>query len=479
MPTTTASLERVSVSFGATLALRDVSIDLHAGEIHALLGENGAGKSTALRVFSGETRPSAGRATLPPAAQRAWAPQEIALPLDLTAAEWISLGREPRTRLGLLDRGTMARRASEAMAAIGAAIDPQSLLGNLPAVQRKQVQLARALAGTPSLLLIDEPTAVLGVGEARDLHRALRSACVRGSAIAFVSHHLPEILTYADRVTILRDGVVTASLPLSNIARSAANSPALPTESDLVALMVGRPLSALSDARAERGQRVFSCRSLAAAHVRGIDLELFAGEVVGMAGLVGAGRSEILEAIAGRRRLADGTMEFLAGPPGFLPEDRHTKGCIPTFGVRENLFLPAPSPWLRTAMERSRTSEWIERLRIRTPDSDTPIPHLSGGNQQKVLLARALASGCRLLLLDEPTAGVDARVKDEIHAQLRQFARSGGAVLMASSDLTELRRVCDRIVALRAGSLAGSFEVADTSEQALAAAIFGSESEAA
>lgn len=454
-----ASVRGATVRFGGTVALDRLDLDFESGTIHALVGENGAGKSTLVRVLAGAIEPSDGVVTAPSGDAIAWAPQETFLPSELSVADWIFLGRELRSRVRLLRRNEMERQARDALAAVHSAVRPDTMLGALSPAERKQVQLARALFGAPSLLLVDEPTAVLGAAEAEALFDVLRAVRDRGACVVYVSHHLPEVLGLADWVSVLRDGCLVTTTP----ARTTS-------EASLVGHMVGRELTSHQWHRNVKDEIVLSCRNLSVAHLRAIDLDVRAGEVVGVAGLVGAGRTELLDAFVGLRTARQGTFQVV-DPPVLLPEDRANKGLIGTFSVRGNLLTPAPTGWLQRRREDAMTREWIDRLRIRARGPEDGIAALSGGNQQKVLLARALRQAGRLLLLDEPTAGVDIGAKSEIHDIIRDFAAQGGGVLMASSDLPELLAVCDRIVALRGGRVIRTFDRDEFSEQSVADAI--------
>ena len=449
------------VRYAATTALDGVDLTLYAGEVHAVVGENGAGKSTLLRVLADAVRPAKGTLQRRGGTRLDWVPQETVLPADLTAAAWIFLGREIRGAFGTLQERAMQRDAATALQAVGCNATPTARLGTLAVTQRKQVQLARALHAAPDVLLLDEPTAVLGDAETAALFVQIRALRQRGTGVLYVSHRLDEVLAIADRVTVLRDGqrVSTDTVDAVDVAA-------------LVRRMVGRDVQRHWNAERSPGDVLLRLDDVATAHVRGLSLSVRRGEVMGLAGLVGAGRSEILEAIAGLRPVHGGRVDC-AAPPVFVPEDRGSKGLVSTLRLRENLFLPADGWLLRHARERRDARAWIERLGIRASGTEAAIDALSGGNQQKLLLARALRHAPQLLLLDEPTASVDVGAKAEIHDLIAQLAARGTAVLLASSDLPELLGLCDRIVALRGGATVGTLAVADASEQRLAALITG------
>jgi len=355
----------------------------------------------------------------------------------------------------------MREQSAVALQRVGCSAGPRARLGELSASQRKQVQLARALRRAPQVLLLDEPTAVLGAAEAAQLFAVLRGLVTEGTAVVYVSHRLDEVLALADRVTVLRDGRRVCTDVIGAVDAHA-----------LIQRMVGREIR-----RAERGARpaatpALCAQGLAVGHVRDLSFTLRAGEIVGLAGLVGSGRSAVLECLAGQRRRRGGAITADA-VPRLVPADRARKGLVAALTLRENLFLPAPGWRLRAAHERRESAAWIARLGIRASGSDAAVGSLSGGNQQKLLLARALRHAPRILLLDEPTAGVDVAAKAEIHALVRELAAGGAAVLLASSDLPELLELCDRIIALYRGAAAGELSAEQASEPRLAALIAG------
>ncbi len=451
----------VSVHYHATVALDGVDLDLRPGEVHAVVGENGAGKSTLMRAMAGAVPLTRGTVSVRAGAQLAWVPQETELPPELAVEEWLFLGNELSGRLGWLRVNDMRYAAGEALAAVGCGAPPQARIRGLPVTQRKQIQLARALRVRPDVLLLDEPTAVLGHSETAALFALIRQLTRRGAGVLYVSHRLEEVLAIADRVTVLRDGRHVSTDPVSAV------DPAL-----LVQRMVGRAIPARAHTAAVVGDVMLHANDVSVDHVRGFSLTLHGGEIVGLAGLVGAGRSEVLEAIAGFRPLRAGHMRCAAAPV-LVPEDRGSKGLIRALGVRKNLCLPATGWVVHPQRERREAAEWIARLRIRADGCEAPVDSLSGGNQQKLLLARALRRQPQLLLLDEPTAGVDVAVKAEIHGCIRALARTGAAVLLSSSDLPELLSLCDRIVALHDGETMAVLTAAEAEEQRVAALITG------
>jgi ABC-type sugar transport system ATPase subunit len=463
MDPTLLSATGLSVRYGATVALDGVDLDLRRGEIHAIVGENGAGKSTLLRVLAGAEASHGGRLALVPGARIAWVLQEAVLPGDLDATAWIFLGCELRGRFGGLRSRAMATAAAAALRTVGCHAPATARLADLTASQRKQVQLARALRAPLDLLLLDEPTAVLGAVDAARLLDLARQLAHGGACIVYVSHRLEEVIAVADRITVLRDG-----------RRIATHAGDAVDARELVRGMVGREVAAL-DRRADEshpGDEILRVNDLGVGHVHGVTLTVHAGEIVGLAGLVGSGRSAILEGLAGLRPLRSGTMHHL-DTPILVPEDRLRKGLVPTLSLRENLFLPADGWRLRPGNERRRGAEWIARLGIRSSGSEAAVDSLSGGNQQKLLLARALRRRSRLMLLDEPTAGVDVAVKAEIHAAIRGLASAGSGVLLASSDLPELLALCHRIVVLHRGRCVDIIGGVEASEERIAGLMTG------
>lgn len=461
MNTVVARVDSLVVRHGATTALAGVTLDFVAGEVHAIVGENGAGKSTLLQVLSGARQPDEGQVDLTAGARVAWVPQEPELPPDLTVAEAIFLGAELCNAGGWLRRQAMADRTAGLLAQIGASLSPQQMVGSLAAPQRKHVQIAHALRLEPEVLLLDEPTAVLGAQESERLFGILEQRRAAGQATVYVSHRLQEVVRIADRVTVLRDGTHVSTDPASAV-----------TVDDLINRMVGRVVSTRRHSTQSPGADVLRLSGMSAGLARDVSLHVREGEIVGLAGLVGAGRSDVLEAIAGLRPVSNG--DVAGGDAAvLLPEDRNRNGVVVPFSLRENMFLPAPAFRLDQAGERSEGAEWIERLRIRSESVEAPITSLSGGNQQKVLLARALRHNPRLLLLDEPTAGIDVGAKAEIHGEIARLAAAGMAIVLASSELSELLHLCDRIVAMYAGRVVGELEAHEATEERLAALITG------
>ena len=466
--------------FGAQAALEGVSLQIAAGEVHALAGENGAGKSTLMAILSGALAPDEGtllwegrEVTLPDvrAAQDLGVSivhQEPQLVSSLSVAENVGLGRLPHRAgpLRLVDAGAMRAAARAALDVLGVAVPLDVPVGAIGVAQRQLVAIARALHFGARLIILDEPTSSLSLAEVEALLTSLRALRERGTALVYISHRLEELRAIADRVTVLRDGHVVTTAPMAAMSQEA-----------LIAAMSGRELAAdlqagPPPAGPEPRLRVRDLTQAGRLHP--FTLEVREGEVVGLAGLMGSGRSRALRTIFGADRRDAGTVEVrtadgwravhdvagaIAAGMGLVPEDRRALGLVFTATIGDNIALRTPPEglrWglLRRGVLRAVAEAAFSTLRIKAPGIDTPVRTLSGGNQQKVVLGRWLRD-TRVLLLDEPTRGVDVSAKAEIHRDLRELARSGMALLVASSEIPELLALCDRIAVLREGRLVG------------------------
>jgi ABC-type sugar transport system ATPase subunit len=465
--------------FPGVLALSGVSFDVAAGSCHALCGENGAGKSTLGRILAGIHAPDAGTLYLHGTRVRFGSPrdalaagvgmvhQELAFCEQLSVAENLCLGAIPARR-GVVLRAAMARRAEAILAEIGTTLDVGRPIGELTIAQRQLVQIAGAVAGGARVLVFDEPTSSLGQVEAERLYDLVGRLTRRGVTCIYVSHRMAEVFRLCDRVTVLRDGRHVATIPVTDT-----------TPGDLAQLMIGRPLAEYFPPHDEAppGEELLKVEGLCGAgKFEDISLSVRAGEVVGLAGLVGAGRSELAHALFGVERAERGSVYVrgrevrITSPQGairlgigLVPEDRKRHGIVPSESVRHNISLPILGrlsrwTWLRLPAERRLARAFCDRLRVRARDLDTAVAGLSGGNQQKVVLARWLAARSRILILDEPTRGVDVGAKAEIHALIGRLAAEGNAVLLISSELPELLGLSTRIVVLRAGRIVGELE---------------------
>lgn len=497
-PAADTVLEARSVSkrFPGVVALDDVTFSLRAGETHALVGENGAGKSTLIKVLTGVYRPDEGelrmtgqqvRFARPFEAQQAGIStiyQEVNLVPLMSVARNIFLGREPKNRLGLIDFGRMHREATDLLDGFGVRVDPRRPLHTLGIGTQQMVALARAVSVNARVVVMDEPTSSLEPREVETLFRVIENLRSQGIAVLYVSHRMDELYRICDRVTVLRDGRHIHTGDLADLDRM-----------QLVSMMLGRDLAEVR----RNGTTGFAAEGHDAARtpvltanglsrdrqLHDISLSLYAGEVLGLGGLLGSGRSETAKALAGALSLDAGELTVggrrlrrltsagaIRAGISLLPEDRKAEGIVPGLSVRENIVLAA-MPRLSRAGVVSRTKQdrivdiFMKRLRIKAASPEQKVGELSGGNQQKVLLARWLCLEPKVLLLDEPTRGIDVGAKAEVQSLIDDLAGEGLAVLLISSDIEELIEGADRIVVLRGGSVAGELTGDDVGESQL------------
>ncbi|HST43355.1 MAG TPA: sugar ABC transporter ATP-binding protein [Conexibacter sp.] len=485
----------VRKSFGATQALKGVDFELRAGEVHALLGPNGAGKSTLVKVIAGALRPDAGRLLLggeelgrigPAAAHAAGIEtmlQQTALIPDLSVAENVALGR--RGGRGFVDWRAQRRDGAAALAALGLDLRLEQPVGELSIADQRAVELARALSRRCRVLILDEPTATLGAREARVLLEQVRRTAAEGVGVVYVSHHLDEVLEVADRATVVRDGRVVEVMELRRDGVQAR---------DLVRAMIGRevevaqpPALAGGGAVALEAQAVTVGRRLLE-----VSLTLRRGEIVGLFGAVGAGQSTLARVLSGQTRPSAGSVAVdgrplrVRTPRGALrrgvalvPEDRLRSGLVPAFDIAENIQLSARALG-RGVLARRRLPEarrWVADLGIHPSDPTVAVSALSGGNQQKVVFAKTVASGGRVLVLEEPTAGVDVGAKQEIRALVGRLAGNGAAVAIVSTEPEEVLAMCHRIVVLRKGSVVAELPREAATRQKLTELATGAEAE--
>jgi len=471
--------DHITRNFPGVTALRDVSFEVRSGECHALLGENGAGKSTLGKILAGMYRPDGGRVLIdghevrfssPRDAARAGVAivhQELVFCPNLSVAENLCLHDLPQRGV-FVDRQRLKSRAEALLGQIGLEVDVDRPLSSLSIAQEQLVQIAAAVGLGAKILVFDEPTSSLGQSEVARLFQLIRQLQQAGTTIVYVSHRLEEIFELCQTVTVLRDGAHVATRPIGELQHD-----------DLVQMMVGRPVEVEPRSLPSHspGAVRLSCAGLSSpGRLSKIKLELRAGEVVGLAGLVGAGRTEVLEALYGLdesangETLIEGKRVRIRSPDEaqrlgmiLIPEDRKRQGLVLEMNVRENLTLSVLDTfrhWLGIADRRAETEvadRFRRELSIRAPSSETPVASLSGGNQQKVVFARGLAADCRILLIDEPTRGVDVGAKREIHDLIRKMASQGAAVLVVSSDLPELLALSHRVVVLRLGAVVAEF----------------------
>jgi galactofuranose transport system ATP-binding protein len=492
----------VSKDFLGIKALDSVSFSLRAGEVHALVGENGAGKSTLIKVLTGVYQPDGGELRhrgaavsfgQPIQAQQAGIStiyQEVNLVPLMSIASNVYLGREPRTRLGLIDWSAMNAAAAELLVQYGIEGDVRRPLGSLGVGAQQMVALARAVSTDAHVVIMDEPTSSLEPREVETLFTVIERLHRSGIAIVYVSHRMDELYRICDRVTVLRDGKLVHTGPLAALPRI-----------ELVSMMLGRAVSDIrehgvtgfSEVHHDEGEEpLLRAENLSSAHrLDGVSVSIRPGEVVGLAGLLGSGRSETARAIVGALPRDGGTV-LLAGQKvapnsvaaavragiGMLAEDRKADGIIPNLSVRENIVLAALPRLSRLGIvDRGRQDKlvetFIERLRIKASSPDQRVSELSGGNQQKVLLARLLCMQPRVLLLDEPTRGIDVGAKAEVQSLIDDLASQGLGVLLISSEMDELIDGADRLIVLRDGAVVGELSGDQVNEENVLAAIAG------
>ena len=474
------ALRSVSKSFAGIKVVTNVSFDMRAGEVHALMGENGAGKSTLIKMMAGLHQPDEGQILVNGSQVRFVSPrdahnagiatvhQELLLFPELTVAENIFLGQTPKTRLGTVDWQTMRRRARELLDSLDSGdLDIDQKVASLSVGNRQRIEIARALAQDARVLIMDEPTAALAEHDVQRLMSVVRNLRARGVAIVYVSHRMPEIFALADRVTVLRDGHLVGTRPVSEVDEPA-----------LVSMMVGRAVDRLYPAKQGQDGAVILELQQVAHHsiVRDISLKLRRGEILGLAGLVGSGRTETALTIFGitpatsGQILIDGQPVTVGSPEAardlgiaYVPEDRAHQGLIRVQTIEENIALANLKRLTRgfivdAARVTAEARQAITRFGIRARGPQQPVRQLSGGNQQKVVLGKWLATNPRILIMDEPTRGIDVGAKAEIHLLMRKLAGEGMAILMISSELPEVLGMSDRVLVMSGGRIVGEFD---------------------
>jgi rhamnose transport system ATP-binding protein len=486
---TLLQLSGIHKAFAGVQALKGVSFELRAGEVHALVGENGAGKSTLIKIITGAHQADEGTLEVNGQAVTENDPvisrslgiaaiyQQPALFPDLTVAENIALGLERGGAWRLIHWGLRRRQARELLERVGSTIAPDTEVRQLTMPEQQLVEIARALGANARVLIMDEPTASLSDKEVENLFRVIRELRADGVGIIYISHRLEELPQVADRVTALRDGALVGTRLMAEVSRA-----------DLIRMMVGRELSAVFPKVAvEVGDVVLEARGLGcrAAGVRGVHLTVRAGEILGLAGLVGAGRTELARVLfgltpadAGEVRLRgrpvriDSPARAVALGLAYVPEDRRRHGVILDLPVAANTTLAvlrrvSALGWLSFRRERDLAAGFVRRLGIKTPSVEAPVGNLSGGNQQKVALARWLAAEPAVLILDEPTQGIDVGAKAEIHRLMSDLAGRGLAIVMISSELPEVLGMSDRIAVMHAGTVVGTLDRAGATQEAV------------
>ncbi len=485
----------ITKSYAGVQALKRASFDLRAGEVHALVGENGAGKSTLIKIITGAVRNDGGTITIDGQAINDNSPQlaksrgiaaiyqQPALFPELTVAENITIGLERQGAWRRIHWKARHARAAELLARVGAKISTDALAGELTMPQQQLVEIARALGADARVLIMDEPTASLSEEDAQNLFRVIRELRSRGVGIIYISHRLDELPVIADRVTVLCDGETIETRLMADVDRQ-----------ELIRLMVGRELSAVFPKReVEFGETVFEARNLRchAAGISNVSLTVRAGEILGFAGLVGAGRTELARTLFGLTPATGGEIrlrgkqikinsaaEAIELGIAYVPEDRRRHGVILDLPISANTTLAslrqiAKFGFINFQTEREIAADYALRLGVKTPALFAVAATLSGGNQQKVALSRWLATKPSVLILDEPTQGIDVGAKSEIHSLMCDLARQGMAILMISSELPEILGMSDRIAVMRGGTIAATFDRAEATQQQILAAALG------
>jgi rhamnose transport system ATP-binding protein len=488
------ALKGVSKSFGAVAALRDVRLELHGGEAHALVGENGAGKSTLVKILAGAHAPDAGVMTLDgrplvlggPADARAAGIaviyQEPTLFPDLSVAENIFMGRQPLRGMRRIDSAEMRRRAAELFVRLGVHLDPDRPARGLSIADQQLVEIAKALSFDARVLIMDEPTAALSGVEVERLFSVARSLRDAGAAVLFISHRFDEVFALCQRITVMRDGQWVSTDPAAGL-----------TVDQVVRRMVGREVSSLFPKQDTTvGEARLEVRGLTRLGAfTDVSFTVHGGEIVALAGLVGAGRSEVIRAVFGvdrydagevlveGKRLAKGSASAAIGAGlALVPEDRRQQGLVMELSVERNATLPRRWSLSRLGMlfgaaERRSARTWAERLQVKAARLSDPVSTLSGGNQQKVVLAKWLSTEPRVLIVDEPTRGIDVGTKAEVHRLLSTLAKDGVAVLMVSSELPEVLGMADRVLVMHEGRLVADIPRTNADEESVMLAATG------
>jgi ribose transport system ATP-binding protein len=476
-------------TYPGTTALRNVSFDLMPGEVHCLIGENGAGKSTLIKILAGAVTPDSGEILIEGRSvghsgvrERrdlgiSVIYQDLNLVPQLTVAENIFLGHEPRTRLGSVDTKRMRETSRELVGTLGVSFPVGQRVGDLPIPLQQLTATARALSLNGKVLIMDEPSTVLGGRDLDVLFEVVRRLRRRGIGIIYISHHLDEVFELGDRVTVLRDGQFVGTKPVGEVDKDG-----------LIRMMVGRSLGELNRPMGGRrvGEEILRVAGLSSgARLRDISFTLHRGEVVGIAGLVGAGRTELARAIVGLDRFSSGEIAFagqarsIRGPHQavdlgitLVPEDRKAEGLVSVLSVRANAALSilgrlSRMGFLRFAALRRRTDGLAKRMAIKAPRLDMLVSGLSGGNQQKVVLAKCLATDCKVLILDEPTRGVDVGAKVEIYRLIEELVGEGMAILLISSELPEILSLSDRVLVMSGGRITAELDARTATQEEL------------
>jgi len=488
------SMLNIEKNFPGVKALKDVNLTLHKGEVHAIIGENGAGKSTLMKILSGVYPKDAGKIFWEGREIELHSPiqatnigisiiyQELNLMPNMSVAENIFIGRERKKTGFMLDVKNTLFEAEKFTQEVGLNIDVRTKVEELSIAQRQMVEVAKALSVNAKLIVMDEPTSSLADRENAILMELIRKLRNKGVTVVFISHKLEEIFEISDRITVLRDGECIDTVKTKDC-----------NESQLIQMMVGRPLTDIfPKVDVPIGDKILEVKNLCAGKmVKDISFDLRKGEILGFTGLIGAGRSEVMRALFGVDKMKSGEIiidgkilkdhqpsDAIKHGMGFVPEDRKLQGLILGMAVRENTTLASLGEISRacvmnTQKERKVSIEYVEKLGIKTPDIEQKVINLSGGNQQKVVIAKWLATHPKVLILDEPTRGIDVGAKKEIHALMGQLTANGVGVIMVSSELPEVLGMSDRIVVMHEGSVRGILDREEASQEAIMTIILG------
>ena len=480
-------MRRIDKKFPGVHALDQVDFGLEAGEVHVLLGENGAGKSTLMKILAGSIQRDSGQISIhgrevdrldPELAKElgiGMVYQELSLVPALSVAENIFLGKTPRTSLGLVDWRQMYRKAEKSLEDLGIHIDPRREVRSLEVAEQQLTEIARVLTAEPTIMLLDEPTSALSDAERERLFTIIDRLRQRGVGIVYISHRLAEVPLIGQRVTVLRDGKVVGKLPVQQAS-----------EGTLVSMMVGRELTEqYPKEKAPQGKRLLRVENLSAGNkLRNVSFDLYAGEVLGIFGLMGAGQAELTRAIFGLEAVNCGSVWIeeekvhIVSPTdairhglGLLTRDRR-ESLVPALSIPPNVTLANISQLsmhkvVRLKAEVGRVSDYVSSLRIHPPDLDRPVVLLSGGNQQKVVLARWLFSQARVLIFDEPTRGIDVGTKAEVFLLMNQLIKNGVGIIMVSSEMPEILAMADRIMVMHGGRFSAEYKAGEVTQEML------------
>jgi len=478
------SLRGITKNYPGVQALNSINLELYRGEIHALVGENGAGKSTLIKIITGAVKTDEGEILIDNHSYTSYSPhdalfelgiaaiyQEFNLVSSLSVSDNIFLGKELKRGM-FLDYSTMNNEAAELLAVMGFSINPKTPVNTLSVAEQQIVEIGKALSHDVKLLIMDEPTAPLTPKEVGRLFKLVENLKKQEVTIIYISHRLDEALSISDRITVLRDGELIKTMSTRETNRK-----------ELIGLMVGRNFGQEYQKRKNgQGDVILEVEDLSTESVTDINFVLHSGEILGIAGLVGSGRTEIARALIGIDTVKDGIIKVHGHPVeihnptvakrlkiGLIPEDRKKQGILGKMSVKHNISFTIADEISRCTLinekkEKQIVKEFIDRLNIKTPNQAQLVQHLSGGNQQKVVLSKWLASDCSILIFDEPTRGVDVGAKQEIYYIMDELAKSGKGIIMISSDLPELIRMADRILVMNSGKVQGSIDYKDATQ---------------